>query len=124
MFAFDSAQLTPVGKQRIDSVIASARQAGITSVQSASIVGHTDPLGSDAYNQKLSEERANAVRNYLIGNGVAAGVVTASGRGESQLKVTEADCRSKGQAKTRNALIECLSPNRRVEMKFTGTQGR
>jgi OOP family OmpA-OmpF porin len=124
MFAFDSAELTAVGKQRIDTVIAEARQAGITSVQSASIVGHTDPLGSDAYNQKLSEQRANAVRNYLIGKGVSPGVVTASGRGESQPKVTEADCRSKGQAKTRKALIECLSPDRRVEMKFTGTQGR
>jgi OOP family OmpA-OmpF porin len=124
MSALDSAGLTPVGRQQIDSVIAEARQAGITRVQSASIVGHTDPLGGDAYNQKFSEQGANAVCNDLIGKGVSPGAVTASGRGESQPKVTEADCCSQGQAKTPKALIECLSPNRRVEMKFTGTQGR
>ena len=108
MFAFDSAVLTPEGKARLDNMQTEARQAGITSVTSMTIVGHTDPLGSDAYNQKLSEARANSVRDYVVSKGVSSSVIRTEGRGETQLKVTEADCKAKGQAKTRQALIACL----------------
>lgn len=86
------------------------------------ILGHTDPLGTEAYNQRLSLERANAVRDYMVSQGVPAGVIRTEGRGEADLKVTEADCRAKGQAKTRTDLIACLLPNRRVEIRATGEQ--
>ena len=122
MFAFDKAELSPVGKSRIDQLLDGLRQGGITSIDSVKILGHTDPLGSDAYNQKLSEQRANAVRDYLVSKGVPAERITAEGRGESQLKVTEADCKAKGEAKSRNALIACLAPDRRVSLEVTGTQ--
>ena len=124
MFAFDSAQLTPVGRSRLDTMLAGARQAGITSVTSMTISGHTDPLGSDAHNQKLSEQRAAVVRDYLTSQGVPSGVVRTEGRGEAQLLVTEADCKGKGEAKTRQALIKCLAPNRRVEITATGVQSK
>jgi len=124
MFAFDSAVLTPEGKIRLDNMQTEARQAGITSVTSMTIVGHTDPLGSDAYNQKLSEARANSVRDYVASKGVSSSVIRTEGRGETQLKVTEADCKAKGQAKTRQALIACLAPDRRVEIMATGVQSK
>ena len=99
-----------------------ARQAGIKSVSSMTIVGYTDPLGPDAYNQKLSEQRAAAVRDYLVSKGMSSSVIQTEGRGKSQPKVTEADCKAKGEAKTRQALIACLAPARRVEITpATGT---
>ena len=84
MFAFDSAKLTPEGQNRIENMRTEARQAGITSVTSMTIVGHTDPLGSTEYNQKLSVARANSVRDYLVTHGVSADVVRAEGAGETR----------------------------------------
>jgi OOP family OmpA-OmpF porin len=55
---------------------------------------------------------------------VPAAVISASGAGESQLKVTEAECRTKGEAANRDALIRCLAPNRRVEITATGSPSR
>ena len=118
-FVFDKATLTDVGKSRIDKLVQDLRAQGVT-VTSMAIAGYTDPLGSSKYNERLSLDRANAVREYMVGQGIPAGVIRAEGRGESDLKVTEADCKAKGQAKSRNALIACLEPNRRVEIQATG----
>jgi OOP family OmpA-OmpF porin len=120
-FAFDSAELTDVGRGRVDGIISTVRAAGFTAT-SIALTGHTDPLGSTQYNQSLSERRAAAVRDYLVSRGIAANIITSQGRGEQDLKVTEADCRSKGEAKTRPALIACLAPDRRVDAVITGTQ--
>jgi len=81
------------------------------------VAGHTDPIGSDAYNQALSERRAGTVQGQLVTQGVPADRISATGYGESQLKVTPADCAS---AKSRAALIECFQPNRRVEVTVEG----
>ena len=59
------------------------------------VVGGTDTRGSDAYNQNLSERRANSVKNYLINNGVNAGKINAIGRGEKDLKYPECEPASK-----------------------------
>jgi OOP family OmpA-OmpF porin len=121
MFEFDKATLTSVGRSRVDTLVSGLKQAGIT-VTSMTIAGHTDPIGTEAYNQKLSLERANTVRDYMVGQGIPAGVIRTEGRGESQLIVTEADCKAKGQARTQSALIACLLPNRRVVIQATGEQ--
>lgn len=123
MFAFDKAVLMPAGEARIEAMIESLRQAGVTGLTSVTIFGHTDPLGPPEYNQRLSEERAVAVKNYLVTRGIPAGIITAEGRGESQLKITEADCQAKQQASPRSALIACLAPNRRVEIIATAVGG-
>lgn len=74
------------------------------------VTGHTDRIGSDAYNQKLSERRAEAAKNYLVGKGVSANRLAAVGKGESSPVVTCND-------RKRSGLIECLAPNRRVEVE-------
>ncbi len=121
MFEFDKSNLTAVGRSRVDNLIKGLREAGIT-LTSMTIAGHTDPLGTPDYNQRLSLDRANTVRDYMVSQGVPAGVIRTEGRGESQLLVTEADCKAKGQAKTQSALIACLLPNRRVVIQATGEQ--
>ena len=123
MFAFDKAELTPVGRSRIENMIEGMRQAGVTGLTEITILGHSDPLGTVEYNQRLSQERAGAVRDYLVSRGLPADIIKAEGRGESQLKVTEADCQAKGQGTPRSALIACLAPNRRVEVIATAVQG-
>jgi OmpA-OmpF porin, OOP family len=67
-------------------------------------------LGTPAYNQKLSLQRAEAVRDYLVNRGVPANRLRAQGRGETQPVV---QCTEKDRA----ALITCLEPNRRVEVE-------
>lgn len=74
------------------------------------VTGYTDRIGSDAYNQKLSQRRADAVKSYLTSKGVAADRLTAVGKGESNPVV---NCTDRKQS----ALIACLAPNRRVEVE-------
>jgi len=106
MFAFDKAVvITPAPK--LDE-IAAALQAD-TSVTNVEITGYTDRLGSETYNQKLSERRAMAVREYLIGKGIDGNRLRAVGKGEANPVV---ECNQKGRAQ----LIACLEPNRRVEV--------
>jgi len=106
LFAFDKAEvITPAPK--LDE-IAAALQAD-TSVTNVEITGYTDRLGSEAYNQKLSERRANAVREYLVGKGIDGNRLRAVGKGEANPLV---ECNQKNRAQ----LIACLEPNRRVEV--------
>ncbi|WP_353621370.1 OmpA family protein [Variovorax saccharolyticus] len=77
------------------------------------IVGHTDPMGTNEFTQRLSLTRANSVRDYLAGQGVPAIIITTEGRRFSALKATEADCRAQGKARKRTPLIVCFEPNRR-----------
>lgn len=124
MFGFDRADLSATGRSRIEQAVNELRQSGFAELTSVRIVGHTDPLGSDAYNLKLSAARAESVKAFMATLGVPANVITASGAGKTQLKVTEAECAAKGQSGARDALIRCLAPNRRVEVSATGSQKR
>ena len=108
LFAFDSDKLSADNTPQLDE-IASALNAN-PSVDNVVITGYTDRLGSDKYNQKLSERRANAVKDYLVGKGVAANRLQAEGKGKANPVV---QCNNKKRAD----LIACLEPNRRVEVE-------
>ncbi|KJH87407.1 MULTISPECIES: OmpA family protein [Pseudomonas] len=82
-FEFNKATLTSTDKEVLNTIATRLKQE--TSTAQLSVTGHTDSVGSDAYNQKLSEKRANAVVQYLIDSGVPrASFVSVSGAGESQ----------------------------------------
>ncbi|MFZ3285729.1 MAG: OmpA family protein, partial [Telluria sp.] len=107
LFEFDSATLR-MPQPRLDE-IAAALTADPT-ITDVDVTGYADRLGSAKYNLKLSQRRANAVRDYLIGKGVEAGRLKAIGKGEADPVVTCTD-------KKRADLIKCLEPNRRVEVE-------
>ena len=79
------------------------------------MTGHTDRLGTDAHNQPLSLRRADAVRDYLVSKGVPRDKIETIGMGEKQ-PLPGVVCDQKNQ----KALIECLAPNRRVEVEVKG----
>ena len=108
LFGFNSAKLGP-NQPKLDEV-ASTMNAN-SDIASVTIVGYTDRIGGKQYNQKLSEQRANAVKSYLEAKGVAANRLTAVGKGEADPVV---EC---NDVKKRPELIKCLEPNRRVEVE-------
>lgn len=114
LFAFDKAELTDAGKAEIDKVADRIKDASIDNI---TLVGHADRIGSDQYNQRLSERRAEAVRDYLRQRASTQNV-QASGKGESQ-PVTGDQCKG---VRNRSKLIECLQPDRRVEVEVFGTR--
>ena len=83
-FDFDKSNLKPAGTQALDALVAESNKRG--AMQGIEIIGHTDHIGTDAYNQKLSERRAQTVANYLISKGIAANKIVARGVGESGAK--------------------------------------
>ena len=115
LFDFDKAVLRAEGKSKLDELVAKAKEIKLEVIIA---VGHADRIGKDAYNQKLSERRAAAVKEYLVGKGIEANRVYTEGKGEKQ-PVTGNKC--KGDKKTK-ALIECLQPDRRVEIEVIGTK--
>ncbi|MFZ3260811.1 MAG: OmpA family protein [Thiobacillus sp.] len=80
-FDFDKATLRQEDMGNLDNDVATLKAWGDVDIE---VAGHTDSMGSDAYNMKLSRQRAAAVRNFLISRGVAADRLTAKGYGESQ----------------------------------------
>jgi len=80
-FRFDDASLTPAAEQILDGAVDTLKQNSHVRVE---IVGHTDSIGSEEYNQKLSERRAESVRTYLESKGIESSRLSASGKGESE----------------------------------------
>jgi OOP family OmpA-OmpF porin len=99
-FAFNKAVLTAVAKDTLNSVVPFLKEHGDAMVE---IDGYTDSIGSDAYNQKLSERRANAVKAYLVSQGIAASRITAKGFGKSQPVADNAT--EAGRAANRRAVV-------------------
>ncbi|HHF6820828.1 TPA: porin OmpA [Haemophilus influenzae] len=114
-FAFGKANLKPQAQATLDSIYGEMSQVKSAKV---AVAGYTDRIGSDAFNVKLSQERADSVANYFVAKGVAADAISATGYGKAN-PVTGATC---DQVKGRKALIACLAPDRRVEIAVNGTK--
>jgi OOP family OmpA-OmpF porin len=116
LFDFDKAVVRAEGKKELDDKVVASMKAH-PEVELLLVTGHADRIGSDKYNQKLSERRAAAVKDYLASQGVAADRVKTVGKGESEPNA-DADTvnKCKGTKKTKK-LIECLQPDRRVTVE-------
>ena len=107
LFGFDSAELR-MPQAKLDEIASAlGRHAEVNDIV---ITGYTDRIGASAYNQKLSERRAVAVKTYLASKGVDAARLKAQGKGEADPVVSCTD-------RQLPALIKCLEPNRRVEVE-------
>ncbi|MBK7955458.1 MAG: OmpA family protein [Candidatus Accumulibacter sp.] len=116
LFDFDKYTLRPEGKKKLDEV---AAKAAAIKLEVIIAVGHTDRFGSDAYNLKLSDRRAAAVKTYLVSKGVNANKIYTEGKGKRN-PVTKPD-QCPGKAPTKK-VIECLQPDRRVDIELIGTK--
>ena len=112
-FAFNKAALTGAARTTLDQAVI-AKMGNCATIDSLIITGHTDRLGSQGYNQKLSEKRADAVKAYLLGKGVKAANVETMGAGKTQ------PIKGCDDKLGRKKLIECLAPNRRVTVDVKG----
>lgn len=117
LFIFDSDKLTVEGKQKLDQLVKELGDLQNSRVDQVIVNGHTDPIGSDAYNQNLSERRARTVQRYLAAS-IGADLIKANGMGERELKVTT--CGDRRTAKS----ISCNAPNRRVEVTIDANERR
>jgi OmpA-OmpF porin, OOP family len=113
LFTFNKSTLTKAAQAKLDGEVV-GKINGCAKVDVAVVTGHTDRLGSDAYNQKLSAKRAETVKAYLVSKGVKADI-KAVGAGEAQ--PTDVKCDDK---LGRKKLIACLAPNRRVVIDVKG----
>jgi OOP family OmpA-OmpF porin len=113
LFDFDMAVLRPAGRAALDDFVGKIK--GIDP-EMIIAVGHTDRLGSAAYNQRLSEQRVQAVKTYLVGKGIETNRIRAEGKGETQPVTKAGECDGSQSAK----VIACLQPDRRVEVEVVG----
>jgi OOP family OmpA-OmpF porin len=102
LFDFDKAVLKPAGKEAIHGIDEEIK-ASKTKVISIDVVGHTDSVGTEEYNQELSVRRANAVKEYMVSEGIDPGLVNVKGMGEADPVAS-------------NATAEGRAKNRRVEI--------
>jgi OOP family OmpA-OmpF porin len=106
LFDFDKSVVRPDGKKSIDEALAKLNGVDLEMVIAT---GHTDSIGTEAYNQKLSERRAAAVKDYLVSKGIPSSKVTTIGKGKSQPVAT-------------NKTKEGRQKNRRVDIEFKGVR--
>ncbi|MCX7293422.1 OmpA family protein [Janthinobacterium sp.] len=103
LFDFDQSTLKPQGKATLDQLLGQLNGMDLEVIVT---VGHTDAIGSDAYNQKLSQRRAEAVKAYLVAQGVETNRVYTEGKGETQPVADNAS--AAGRAKNRRVTVEVV----------------
>lgn len=105
-FDFDKTEIKPDGRQMLDELVRQIEQLDLEVILA---VGHTDSIGTEAYNMGLSQRRAESVKNYLVSRGVDPNRIYTEGRGEAEPIAS-------------NATAEGRALNRRVEIEVVGTR--
>jgi OOP family OmpA-OmpF porin len=119
LFDFDRADVKSEGAAKLDDLAGKIRDINLEVVIA---IGHTDRIGSAAYNQRLSVRRAEAIKAYLVSKGIEANRVYTEGKGKSS-PVTGDKCKSMGREHRSNQkLVACLAPDRRAEIEVIGTK--
>lgn len=119
LFAYDKAEISDQGREKLGEF---ANRLKDINLEVVTAVGHADRIGSDSYNQVLSEKRANSVKDFLINQGIPANRIYTEGKGEAQ-PVSGDACKKLGAENKRNRkLIDCLAVDRRVELEAVGTR--
>jgi OmpA-OmpF porin, OOP family len=113
LFPFGGATLSPAARARIDKEVLEPMR-GFSSISLVHVDGHTDRIGSHEANQKLSEQRAEAVANYLVSKGADRSKIETLGSGKTN------PIKSCPDQRDRKKLAECLAPNRRVIVEVRG----
>ena len=115
LFEFDSATLTDEGRARLDEALSQLPERSALQDKRITITGFTDRIGPEAYNQNLSERRAQAVHDYLVSRGMSDEAIDARGLGSANPLV-------RCEGKRGDALVGCLAPNRRTEIEFSAME--
>ena len=117
LFDFDKASVKPAGKQALDKLAGDLKGAQYDAIK---VTGHTDRIGSHAYNLKLSTRRAEAVSAYLVESAtIPAGKIAARGVDGAEPVTKPGECKGN---KATPKLIACLQADRRVEVEVSGTR--
>ncbi|MDH4149694.1 MAG: OmpA family protein [Betaproteobacteria bacterium] len=118
---FNKAEMTDDNKKDLDKFLASlakpTKARAAVAIGAVIVTGHTDRIGSMAYNMKLSERRAITVKDYIVSKGIDQKLIFWEGKGPKQPIPVTKFCDNKMK---RKQLIECLAPNRRVTVEVVG----
>jgi OmpA-OmpF porin, OOP family len=115
LFDSDKWALRQTGRDTLDQFISKIR--GLDS-QSIVAIGYADRMGTDASNQALSERRVAAVKDYMVGKGIAWDRVKTSGKGETQPTTYAGQCKDANNAKN----VACMQPDRHVFIEVSGSR--
>ena len=115
LFDSDKYALRPAGRDTLDEFVGKLR--GLDS-QSIMAIGYADRMGTDASNQVLSQNRVDAVKDYLVGKGIASNRVQTSAKGETQPTTSAGDCKDANNPKN----VACMQPDRHVFIEISGNR--
>lgn len=116
LFAFDKAVIRDEGRQQLDTEVI-GKMKEYPQIERVLVTGHADRIGADAYNLNLSQRRADAVKAYMVEQGVDPARIETAAKGESEPVVACDEVKGGATGRSRE-LIDCLKPNRRVVVEI------
>jgi OOP family OmpA-OmpF porin len=115
LFGFGKSTLKPSGEAKLDDLVNKLRAVNVDRITDT---GHADRIGSSEMNQKVSLNRAESVKAYLVSKGIQSDRIEVAGKGETQPVTNADDCKGAATPK----VIACLAPDRRVDIEVVGTR--